>query len=87
MKNLKRAACIAGAVILAGIYILTLIFSLTDSSQARSWLTASLYCTVAVPVVLYAFLLITRQLRDREKDAIRDPFLKVMYDKYVCVVG
>lgn len=69
MKNLKRAACIAGAVILAGIYIMTLIFSLTDSSQARSWLTASLYCTVAVPVVLYAFLLITRQLRDREKDA------------------
>ncbi len=75
MKKLRQIACIAGAVILAGIYILTLIFSLTDSSQAKSWLSASLYSTVAVPIILYAFLLITKQLRgqDDPKDGPSEP--------------
>ncbi|QNM04814.1 hypothetical protein [Qiania dongpingensis] len=65
MKKLKQIVCIICAALLAGIYIVTLIFSISDSSQAKSWLSASLYATVAVPIVLYAFLLITKQMRNR----------------------
>ncbi len=66
MKKLKQIVCIICAALLAGIYIITLIFSITDSSQAKSWLSASLYATVAVPILLYAFLLITKQMRNRD---------------------
>lgn len=65
MKIFKRIVCILGVVFLAGIYICTLIFSFTDQTQAKSWLSASIYATVAVPVFLYAFLLITKQLDRR----------------------
>ncbi|MCD2493400.1 hypothetical protein LQE92_12320 [Lacrimispora sp. NSJ-141] len=66
MKKLKQIVCIICAALLAGIYIITLIFSIADSSQAKSWLSASLYATVAVPILLYAFLLITKQMRNRD---------------------
>ncbi len=68
MKRLKQIICIIGAAALAALYLLTLIFSLTDHSQAKSWLSASLYATVAIPILLYAFLLITRPLSERKKE-------------------
>lgn len=67
MKKFKQIICLIGAILLAGLYVCTLIFSITDSSQAKSWLSASIYATVAVPVFLYAFLLVTKQLDRREK--------------------
>ena len=43
--------------------------------------------TITFTCVLLIFCAVYNVSRDREKDPIRDPFLKVMYDKYVCVVG
>ncbi len=68
MKKIKQIACLLGAVLLAGIYVCTLVFAVTDQTQAKSWVSASLYATVAIPVLLYAFLLITRQLNGRKKE-------------------
>ncbi|MCI8274001.1 MAG: hypothetical protein HFI66_00035 [Lachnospiraceae bacterium] len=68
MKKIKQIACLLGAVLLAGIYVCTLVFAVTDQTQAKSWVSASLYATVAIPVLLYAFLLITRQLNRRKKE-------------------
>ena len=68
MKKIKQIACIIGAVLLAGIYLLALIFSITDHSQAKSWLSAAIYATIAVPVFLYAFLLITKALDRKHHD-------------------
>ncbi|MCI8504856.1 MAG: hypothetical protein HFI67_01540 [Lachnospiraceae bacterium] len=67
MKKFKQILCILGALLLAGIYVCTLIFSITDQTQAKSWLNASLYASVAVPVFLYAFFLITKLLDRRKK--------------------
>ena len=69
MKKAKSITCIIGVILLIGLYIITLIFSITDNTQAKSWLSASLYATVAVPILLYAFLLITRQLKNRNQEA------------------
>ena len=41
MKKLKQIVCILCAVFLAGLYLVTLVFAFTDSSQARSWLSAA----------------------------------------------
>lgn len=72
MKKAKSIICIIGAILLAGIYIITLIFSITDNTQAKSWLSASLYATVAIPILLYAFFLITKQLQDKKKEDAPD---------------
>lgn len=67
MKKFKQIVCMLGAISLVGIYLCTLVFSIVDHTQAKSWLSASLYATIVIPVFLYAFLLITRQLDNRTK--------------------
>lgn len=68
MKKFKQIVCLLGAILLAGIYLCTLIFSITDQTQSKSWLSASLYASFAIPIFLYAFLLITRLLDRRNKE-------------------
>ena len=58
MKNLKRLLAVIGIILLAGMYVLTFILALTDNSACRQDIMASLYATVIIPILLYAFLLV-----------------------------
>jgi len=59
----RRVFAIIGIAVLVGIYALTMIFALMKSPEAKALLMASIYCTIAVPVILYGILLITRNAR------------------------
>ncbi|HJB36086.1 MAG TPA: HAD family phosphatase [Candidatus Blautia merdipullorum] len=67
MKNLKRLLALIGVILLAGMYVLTLILSLTDNSAAGNVLMASLFGTVIIPVLLYAFLLVYKWTRPKDE--------------------
>ena len=58
MKNLKRLLAVIGIILLAGMYVLTFILALTDNSAAGNMIMASLYATVIIHILLYAFLLV-----------------------------
>ena len=58
MKNLKRLLAVIGIILLAGMYVLTFILALTDNSAAGNMIMASLYATVILLNLLYAFLLV-----------------------------
>lgn len=58
MKKIKRIIALAGAVLLAGMYISTLVFALLDRSETMGLLKASIVCTVVLPVLLYAYTLV-----------------------------
>ena len=71
MKNMKRILAMAGVIILAGMYALTLIFALSDSPDAQQWLFASLGATVVIPTLIYIYIWIYRLLngrRDKDDD-------------------
>lgn len=61
--KLQRRLALAGAVLLILLYVSTLIFALTDNPLTPNLLMASIFLTVAVPVSLYAFILITRMIK------------------------
>lgn len=61
--KLQRRLALAGAVLLILLYVSTLFFALTDNPLTPNLLMASIFLTVAVPVSLYAFILITRMMR------------------------
>lgn len=69
MKNLKRLLALGGIVLLVGMYVLTLIFALTDHSASGNMLMASLFATVLLPIFLYAFFLVYKWTR-RKDDVI-----------------
>lgn len=68
MKKAKRIFAWVGVVLLVALYGSTLVFALMSSPLAARLFRASIACTILVPVMLYAMLLIARILKkDDEK--------------------
>lgn len=68
MKNIKRLLAIIGVGLLVGMYVLTFILSLTDHSKTGGMLMASLYATVVIPVLLYAFMLVYKWTHPKDEE-------------------
>ena len=64
LDKMKRILALAGAVLLAGLYLITLILAFADPTASKDWLKASVVCTVVIPIFLYAYLLIYRYLKE-----------------------
>ena len=66
--TVKRILALAGAVILAVMYIITLVFALSGSENYWGMLMASVAATIIVPVVIYGYTLVYRLLKGRTPD-------------------
>ena len=69
MKNrktnkIKRILAAMGATLLFGMYASTLVFALIDHSATLGLLKASIACTIIFPVLLYAYTLVYRIVKD-----------------------
>ncbi len=71
MKKTKRILAWIAIILLASMYILSLIFALIRSDLAQSLFRASLGCTIIVPVFLYLVLLMAKAVNP-SKSAIID---------------
>lgn len=64
MKDkVKRILALCGALLLAALYLVTLVLAFTDPTEAKNWLKAAVVCTVIIPVFLYAYILVYRYLK------------------------
>lgn len=72
MKKIKRVFALISAILLAGMYLSTLVFALMKNENASNMLMASIICTVIVPVLLYAYTLMYRVLSRRREEAEKD---------------
>lgn len=68
MEKIKRVLALIGVILLAALYVSTLVFALMDSPAADGLLRASIAATILVPVLLYAYIMIARLLKDRRED-------------------
>jgi len=66
-KNVKRIAALLGVVILVLMYVLTLIFAITDNAATMDFFRASIALTIAVPIMIYAYQLVYKVLKDSNK--------------------
>lgn len=63
MKKFKRILAWSVIIILAGLYIATLILSFMGSPMAQTLFRGAFAATIILPVLLYAMLLIYRLLK------------------------
>lgn len=68
MNKIKRILALTGAILLICTYAATLVFALMDSPAATGLLKASIAATILIPVLLYAFILVARLLKDHNND-------------------
>lgn len=64
MKKVKRILAIIGIIILVGLYVSTLIFAAIGSEDAMDWFRASVYSTVVLPVLIWAYGFVYRLLKN-----------------------
>ncbi len=70
MKKIKRVLAMIAVIFLVSLYGLTLYAALTSSPDSHALFQASLYCTVAVPIMIYAYILVYRLLKKDSQDKI-----------------
>lgn len=61
--NIKRILALIGAIVLGLMYVITLVFALTDNPETMSFFKASVALTIILPVLIYAYQLVFRVLK------------------------
>ena len=69
LEKMKKIAAWCGIVLLAGLYLATVILGLLGSESTKSLLMACIVCTVVVPVLLYAMILMAKVLGGKDAPA------------------
>lgn len=64
MKRIRQLLAIIGIILLVSLYVITLVLALTDSPGTMDAFRASLYCTVLVPVLIWAYTFIYKLLKN-----------------------
>ncbi|MBR6396347.1 MAG: hypothetical protein IKS09_05205 [Lachnospiraceae bacterium] len=64
---LKRIIAVIGIIVLLGLYITTIVVSLSGDQVDMRLLTASLAATVIIPVVIFAIDRIQKQFKKKDK--------------------
>lgn len=70
MKKTKRILAIIGVVLLATLYISTLVFAITDNTATMGYFKASVAATILVPVLLWAYTMIYKLTRPKDHDSM-----------------
>lgn len=64
----KQIGAISLLVVIALLYLATIILAFIDSPLAKSALMAALFCTIVVPAVAYGIMLVTRSIKNRNNN-------------------
>ena len=63
MKKVKQILAIIGCILLVSMYIVTLVLAVTDDPNTMNAFRASIYCTIIVPVLIWAYSFIYKLLK------------------------
>ena len=82
MKS-KRTLAFIAILFLIAMYVITIIAAATSSPGADAFFRGAIFCTIVIPVVIYAVLLIMKHTRERrdERDQDTDTDDKNDYEK------
>ena len=76
MKKVKQILAMIGVILLVGLYLTTLILAIVGDPNTRNLFFASIVATVVVPVLLWAYSMIYRLLKNHysQRKDIRNGF-------------
>lgn len=66
MKKIKQILAILGIVLLVGLYIITLVCAITDQSQTMSMFKASVFASIIIPVLIWAYQFIYKLVTKKD---------------------
>ena len=70
MKKIKRIAAMVGVVLLAGMYVATLVSACLATPATKDLFVASAAATIMVPILLYVLQLIYKWIGNRTEEKV-----------------
>lgn len=67
MKKTKQIAAVIGIALIVSMYLITLISSFITTKYTNALFNASLFSTFAVPVLIYAFMLVYKLVHKKDE--------------------
>lgn len=64
MKRTKQILAILLIIILAALYVSSLVFAIIGNDRAMDWLKTSIYATIVLPVLLWIYIFLYQKVRD-----------------------
>ena len=68
MKKAKQVLAILGIILLVSLYFITLICAITDNTATMQVFMASVFATVVIPVLIWAYSFIYRLIRKNSEE-------------------
>ena len=68
MSKFKRGLAIIAIVLLAGLYVVTLVLALMGNEAYADLLKVSFLMTFAIPVILYIYTLMVKKAKERKEN-------------------
>jgi uncharacterized BrkB/YihY/UPF0761 family membrane protein len=72
MDKVKRISAITGAVLIASMYIISIISAVFASEKAPGLFLASAFSTVVIPIMIYGFITIYKYVHRNDEAANQD---------------
>ena len=68
MKKTKQVLAIIGIILLVSLYVITLICAITDNTSTMQVFMASVFATVVIPVMIWAYSFIFRLIKKNSQE-------------------
>ena len=70
--TVRRVMALVGIILLLAMYGMTMVFALMGSPASKNLLMAAIFCTIAVPILLYAMQSVARGLKGKGRGVDSD---------------
>jgi hypothetical protein len=67
MKKVKRIAAMIGVILIASMYVISFVSALFASEYSNGLFLASIFSTVAIPIMIYAFITVYKIVHKNDK--------------------
>lgn len=68
MKKTKQVLAIIGIILLVSLYVITLVCAITDNTSTMQVFMASVFATVVIPVMIWAYSFIFRLIKKNSQE-------------------
>lgn len=65
-KKIKQISAIIAIIALLGLYVATFVFAIIDSPNSGRMFQASLFATIALPILLWIYISIVKKIIERK---------------------
>lgn len=72
MKKIRRILALTGVILLAALYLVTLLCAIFDTDSSMFFFRASVMCTILIPILLWGYTVIYRLAKGKNEQELEE---------------